>query len=151
MCGACNIKENLQRLSDAITTPTVTWKKWKKVTMGMVTRAGKTTTINKIKLVTEQGPLISLVQELEDELHPLAGHLFNWAWQHAQYKSINDNPPGHIIMVLDFTENYACLSQNEVQAGRWTHDQATIHPFVAKYACPARRHTCYTFSGLFFK
>ena len=43
-------------------------------------------------------------------------------------------------MVLDFAENYACVAQDEIQAGHWTHDQATVHPIVSTYLCP----TCTT-------
>lgn len=34
---------------------------------------------------------------------------------------------------MDFAENYSCISQNEVQAAHWGHEQVTIHPTVAYY------------------
>lgn len=37
------------------------------------------------------------------------------------------------IVLLDFSENYSSVIQDEVQAHHWSHKQSTIHPFVIYY------------------
>ena len=137
-CGPHTITNHLMHLSAAVgKEDKVQWKKWKKVKVEKVGRSGKAMTINKTMIEIEEGTLKECIDELVHELHPYPGHLLNWTWQHAQYNDISDSPPeGHVIMVLDFAENYACIAQDEIQAGHWTHDQATVHPIVATFQCP---------------
>jgi hypothetical protein len=41
--------------------------------------------------------------------------------------------PGSIAMVMDFSENYGCLFQSEVQSGFFDRNQVTIHPMLIYY------------------
>ena len=40
---------------------------------------------------------------------------------------------GEIIVLGDFSENYAFVVQDSSQGFHWTNDQATLHPFVIYY------------------
>lgn len=44
---------------------------------------------------------------------------------------------GEFLAILDFSENYSFVLQDEVQSHHWNIQQATIHPFVIYY----REHT----------
>lgn len=37
---------------------------------------------------------------------------------------------------LDFSENYVCVSQMEIQSAHWGHNQISIHPVAAYYKSP---------------
>ncbi|KAJ8043450.1 Reticulocyte-binding protein 2-like a [Holothuria leucospilota] len=127
-CGINGINEHFQSLLNVAATDKVTWKKWKSLT----TEDGR----NTVGQADETGTVETLLAELLKELDPFALHLFTWRWQHSQYSRIVHNPPeGTVTMVMDFAENYACLQQDEVQAGHWHHHQATVHPIVATYLC----------------
>ena len=39
-------------------------------------------------------------------------------------------PSNHILILLDFAENYSFLIQDAVQGFHWNNSQATLHPFV---------------------
>lgn len=43
--------------------------------------------------------------------------------------AINNLKDNEILVMLDFSENYSCIIQNEIQAHHWNHQQVTIHPF----------------------
>jgi hypothetical protein len=38
-----------------------------------------------------------------------------------------------MVMVMDFSENYGCLFQSEVQSGFFDRNQITIHPMMIYY------------------
>lgn len=41
--------------------------------------------------------------------------------------------PSEFLVMADFSENYSCVIQNEVQGYYYAKDQVTIHPFVVYY------------------
>ena len=54
--------------------------------------------------------------------------------QYNQLKALKSNlPKGHLIVQMDFAENYSCQSVEEVQSAYWNTTQVTIHPAVAYY------------------
>ncbi|XP_063967818.1 uncharacterized protein LOC135157146 isoform X2 [Lytechinus pictus] len=127
-CGVQLLKNHLQPL-EAMLEKTLEWTRWEMVQ--------SSTGDKRMQLVTKKGTVGELVEEILKEAHPHARHLHNWWWQHHQYmKLTKDPPPESVVAVLDFAENYSCLSQNEVQAAHWWHNQATVHPIVANYRCP---------------
>ncbi|XP_070180376.1 uncharacterized protein [Littorina saxatilis] len=57
-------------------------------------------------------------------------------WEYLQFRQLRMNlPPGWILTVQDFAENYRCEYQGEVQAAHWKYDQATIFPTVTYFRC----------------
>ena len=40
---------------------------------------------------------------------------------------------GEFICIVDFSENYTIVQQNEVHAAHWNSQQVTIFPIVAYY------------------
>ncbi|XP_041371083.1 uncharacterized protein LOC121384664 [Gigantopelta aegis] len=90
------------------------------------------------------GTMLELVDELEEEVTFLAGHLFRADWQHRQFEAMRRDTPfskSTVGMVLDFAENFACLYQDEIQAAHWHHKQVTVHPIVTYYACRECKET----------
>ena len=84
-------------------------------------------------LVTKEGSVSSLVNELKTEVRFLAEHLFRADWQHAQFtrmRALEPFPANTALMVLDFAENFSCSYQDKVQAAHWHHQQVTLHPSV---------------------
>ncbi|KAJ8300503.1 hypothetical protein KUTeg_022022 [Tegillarca granosa] len=66
------------------------------------------------------------------ELYP--GHIFRAKWQQKQMSNcINNLRQGTVAMVMDFSENYGCVFQSEVQSGFFDRNQVTIHPIMAYY------------------
>ena len=94
-------------------------------------------------LVTKEGSVSSLVNELKTEVRFLAEHLFRADWQHAQFtrmRALEPFPANTALMVLDFAENFSCSYQDEVQAAHWHHQQVTLHPIVVYYRYFVLKH-----------
>ena len=51
--------------------------------------------------------------------------------QFREVKNLKENlPNGHVIVQMDFTENYTCRSFEEVQSAYWNANMVTLHPMV---------------------
>ena len=44
--------------------------------------------------------------------------------------------PGQLLQVLDFSQNYLNVYQDEAQGAHWDHTQTVIHPIVNYYIGP---------------
>ena len=105
----------------------MSWQKW-----GKTFYKGKP----KKSILRVQGTLHDIMAELETELSTLSVHLFQARWQQDQFSSLIRNPPAKsVILVMDFSENFTCTTQREVQSAHWAQTQVTLHPMVAFYTC----------------
>lgn len=87
-------------------------------------------------MVKHRASLNDMVIETMDELSSLAKHLFNAKWQQNQFSVLlKDILKDWIVLNIDFSENYSCVSQHEIQTAHWYHEHVTIHPVVAYYNC----------------
>lgn len=115
-----------------LTNEIATYMKWERVTKH---KNGKAVT--KVMPVRHRKSVGALILELTEETKSLSEHLFVASWQQAQFSQLLKNiPPSWTVLNMDFAENYTCIMQNEVQSGRWGHNQVTVHPTVAYYRCP---------------
>ena len=79
----------------------------------------------------------NLLKMFADQLETLTRHSFFGSWNFHQYLVCKNNiEKGEIILVIDYSQNYLCVHQNEVQALHWVHAQVTLHPICVTYRCP---------------
>ena len=72
------------------------------------------------------------VQSFSEQLELLVRHDFVSRMQSEYLKNLKVTlRPGEVIVLGDFAENYAMVTQDEIQSHHWGKVQATIHPFVA--------------------
>ena len=136
-CGIALLEERLKPLVDTLGDKTVSWLKWE---TKVYTQDDKQKS-KKVQL-TQTGTCKSLIDELCIETDFLAKHLFTANWQHDQFKYIRENLPNNwTTFVLDFAENYSCMSQDEIQSAHWAIQQVTLHPLVCYYKCQHPTHS----------
>ncbi len=101
---------------------------------------GKKQDYNKYRFTGSQSELCDLFLK---KVAKMAGHLFNFKWQGAQFEMIWSNlQPGAVLMVMDFAQNFEHKHTVELQSSHWHHQQTTIHPVVCYYSCPACQKLC---------
>ena len=127
-CGVQKLRQQIQSSLDVTHTNwhflEVEWQRWEKVE-------------THIDLLTETGSLQDLIGELLRELEDLSRHDFTHRWQSSQYRALCKNiPEKHVIMTMDFAENYRCEKQDQPQSAYYNYGQVTIHPTVMFYSCP---------------
>lgn len=119
-------------MSFQINKSTLKWKKWQNA---VFERNGAK--LSKKVLVEKEGSYEDLVDELMVELIPFSSHLFNAKWQYQQFNHLkNDLPPGWLLTISDFAENYRCCHQDEISSAYYTYKQATLFPIMSYYHCP---------------
>ena len=72
------------------------------------------------------------LESLQNDMKVYSSHIF-WAnWQHAQTgRSIIAVHPSEVVVLMDYSENYCYVFQNEIQIGFSDQAQVTIHPAVS--------------------
>ena len=69
-----------------------------------------------------------LIALLMEHMSKMAEHTFMASWNYIQYKQARKNIlVGDVIFVHDFTQNYLCTHQNEVQGLYW---RQTSYPYA---------------------
>ena len=107
----------------------VKWKAWEAVQRGKHRRQD---------LVEKDGTLDALICLLLDELHKFAYHIFVARWQHMQFRgrlSVLHERPSMAVALFDFSENYLCCYQDEIQVAHWGYSQVMLHPVAIYYKC----------------
>ena len=76
---------------------------------------------------------MNIIDSLCTKLKVLGPHDFI-AKQSQFLRSLKEQlEEGHVILLSDFSENYAFVIQDAAQKYHWTNSQATLHPTVAYY------------------
>ena len=92
------------------------------------------TKIRKLDIKKPTGTRMELVQQYLDDLKAMSFHLFSCNWNYSQFTYLKDNlKPGQLQQVLDFSQNYMNVYQDEPQSVHWDHSMTVIHPIVNYY------------------
>ena len=149
-CGVCKIKDHFSALlpeednKDGVTS--CTWQRWNNAVI--VNTSGKSTRRKMLQDFT--GSITECIDQLCEEVSKLSRHLFVAHWQQAVFKRIRqDCPPGWLVSVVDFAENYTCFHQDEIQSAYYHHQQITVSPLIAYYTCPKCKNSTVEESAVF--
>ena len=67
-------------------------------------------------------------------------HQFIKIWQLKQFNiSLQNLRKGQVLFVHDFSQNLLLVTQDEVSAAHWDHEQVTLLPTVVYYVGPCRK------------
>ena len=120
----CNSLKNIQ--------DSCKWHRWEPVTKKI---KGKVT--KKLLKREKNGSGLVLLNNFFANLHKLSLHLFLARWQMNDFRQVVKNiEVGEVVIVHDFSRNYTCAVQNEVQGGNWDRKLATVHPSIMYFRCP---------------
>ncbi|KAE8737051.1 hypothetical protein FOCC_FOCC017492 [Frankliniella occidentalis] len=112
--GMCAALSNLEDEEDFYAEQ-VEYKQWKST--------------DRTDLVTEVCSRSELINIAAKEIVKLIPHDFIAKEQALYLKNITENlPPRKAVAQMDFSMNYSCLYQDEVQNYHWCKKQVTVHP-----------------------
>ena len=126
-CESCGI-DGLQLLEEETdTTPTAPKVKWQRFEYVNIQHADGQEK-RKLQLVIKETDPGNLFKHLKELLKGFPSHQFRASWQHEQLERLLDNlPQNHVCCIHDYSENYSCNYQNEVQSCYYSQTQASIH------------------------
>jgi hypothetical protein len=75
--------------------------------------------------------VIDFLKKFEEEIYKYTKHSHRARWKDLQFKQSREVfPPGTILSVVDFAENYTFTAQKEIQSEYYHSDQVTIFVHV---------------------
>ena len=72
----------------------------------------------------------------QSEFDLFCEHAFRVKIQYQQFRNMKDqvlNTNHHVLIQMDFAENYTCQVMEEIQSAYWNADMYTLHPAVIYY------------------
>ena len=98
---------------------TVRWQKFDYVEVGEKRR------LQLVEMQTHPGEMFLYFTKL---LETFPAHRFRAKWQHEQLQNLLENLPlGHVCCIHDYSENYSCQHQDQIQSLYYGQTQASIH------------------------
>lgn len=71
---------------------------------------------------------------IKDQICEFQGHVDRVKTQYAAVSQLKENiPQGHVMLQMDFVENFSCVSADEVQSAYWNSSAVSLHPVVAYF------------------
>ena len=107
------------------TAPIVKWKKFEYVVIGVNSdNSGK----KKPQLVDKSTTPGEMFSHFKNLLKTYPSHQFRANWQNQQLRELVENlPVCHTVAVHDYSENYMCSMQDQMQSLYFSQVQASIH------------------------
>ena len=115
----------LADLKETVTSEEIVMNQWKRVTIEkkMVMR-----------VVNQKMTKQEFIDHTESQMQEFESHVSRVKTQYEEIKHLKENlPENHIIVQMDFAENWACKSLNEIQSTYLNMTNVTLHPFVIYY------------------
>ena len=132
-CKKCGVKLLLKnlKLTNTDKKKTVSFKQWDYMEKQQKDKVNKY-----LALIEIEGTLNQALAVLKDHLEGYAWHLHIARWQAEKLKKVSEcPPPGSVVFVIDFAQNYLTRFQDEVQSVHWCHNQVTLVPIISYYTC----------------
>jgi len=126
MTGNCkNCPDFMTTLRDeASLDEETTWHEWERVTVDATEKP-----IKKMVKVQKEGTVDEALQSLEAKMPPFLQHVFVKRSQAKFFEEkVQNCKPEEAIVHVDFSENYTCMQQDEIQAAHWHQQQITLFP-----------------------
>ena len=84
------------------------------------------------RIEVKEGTVSDCVEQLSDHLPQFLNHVYVKRRQSQTFKSFRENVGNNeVVIQIDFSENYTCREQDEIQAAHWNNRQISIFTAVA--------------------
>ncbi|XP_066298277.1 uncharacterized protein [Branchiostoma lanceolatum] len=88
----------------------------------------------KMKIVTSEVETTAFCAKFKEEVPHFRQHVARANEQYSQLKTLKENlDQNHIVIQMDFAENYKVKSNDEIQSAYWNCDMVTLHPTIIYY------------------
>ncbi len=124
-CGVHKLALSNLEMDTSEVAPLVTWQCYGYVNVGQKEDGSP---IRKLTLINKETKPGELFQYLIDLVKEYPYHDFMARWQREQYDILRQSLPfGHVLAVHDYSENYQCAYQNEIQSLYFSKCEASLH------------------------
>ena len=104
--------------------PLIKWRKFEYVVTGVNEDNSDKKKLKLVDKLTSPGEMFLCLKKL---LETYPSHQFRANWQNQQLRDLVENlPVGHAVAVHDYSENYSCTMQDQIQSLYFSQVQASI-------------------------
>ena len=129
MLGQCeNCPCWLKSISAEDLSLMVTWYQWERVVQ-KINGEEKSSAMKKMEKVCKEGTVEDALEVLQEKLPQFLRHVYIKRQQTKYFEmKLEHLQADEAVIQVDFSENYACLHQDEPQTAHWSQEQVTIFP-----------------------
>jgi hypothetical protein len=123
-CGVGKLKFSMNETEKISFAANVEWQRYEYVNENPKGTATKRR-LTLVRKVTKVGEMFDY---FKTRLETCPAHQHRANWQRTQMKSLIQNlPPKHCICIHDYSENYRCVENNEMQSNYFQHTECSLH------------------------
>ena len=112
-------------LSQLETETSIIYQEWRKVEINGV---------KKMRILSVTKTPKEFIETMNKDYMAFQDHVSRLRQQYKALRDLkNGLPQHHVIVQMDFAENYACQNVEEIQSAYWNGTSVTLHPVVAYY------------------
>ena len=127
--------KDIETKLETIKEKLVSYDTWRKVLVDKKMKNGDTKQIRKMKIIHEQSPLKEFISSFKREIEEFREHVSRVNAQYSAQHFLKENlKVGHVAIHMDFSEDYNCRSQDEVQSAYWNNISVTLHPVIVYHS-----------------
>jgi hypothetical protein len=109
----------------------ITWFQWERIDVAVKNSNKKLKVDKRMTKVCKEGSVQDAIICFKEKLPSFLEHVFvKRCQQHYFEHKIANLTEKEAVMQVDFSQNFTCKYQDEVQAANWDHEQVTIFPIV---------------------
>lgn len=126
-CMSCGVEklDLLKKEDVSLQAPIVSWQKFDYVAVGQTQEGQEKRKLQLVRKETSPGAMFNNFKKL---LHEFSSHQFRASWQSKQMKDYIDHLPlEHACCINDYSKNYSCISQDQLQSQYFSQSQASVH------------------------
>lgn len=106
-----------------VTQEKIKFQQWKRVKLPN----GK----ERMRIVDVELQREEYVQVIKKQFAEFVEHVSRVTQQYRSVKAMKDNlPKNHVLVQMDFSENYNCQTVEEIQSAYWNASMVTLHPTI---------------------
>ena len=127
-CDECPSPVWIESISKEDLSLMVTWYQWQRVVQKMKGKESNST-VKKMEKICKEGTLEDALCMLKEQLPFFLKHVYIKREQAKYFESKIENlQEDEAVVQVDFSENYTCKHQDEIQTAHWSQEQVTIFP-----------------------
>ncbi|KAK6184250.1 hypothetical protein SNE40_006756 [Patella caerulea] len=119
-------KDKMEEMLQGIVDGIVKYQQWKRVKLPN----GK----ERMRIVETQLQKNEFTSKMKEEFDAFVTHVERVTQQYKSVKEMKDLlPDNHVLVQMDFSENYNCQPMEEIQSAYWNASMVTLHPTIVYY------------------
>jgi len=131
-CSSCPtwLEDVIEECDSKLLESKIKWYQWERVEVIIPEEKQRRVKVTKkMKKICKEGSVREALGSLQQKLPSFLEHVFVKRQQSSYFEEkLKNLKKDEAVIQVDFSENYSCQFQDEIQAAHWNQDQITLFP-----------------------